>query len=760
MSGDQPLPDGPGGPQPLWPRAILAALLVAGTSVCLYLTRFHENAVYGDSSFTLANCPQDETTNCEAVNTSGYSELAGIPISAFGVPTYLLLLGMVIAARRRPRLLAYVFTIGILTVVYSGYLYYVSTVKIGFLCVWCLRLYGINTSIPILAGFAARRNPVHLIKDSVEDLPRFTPEASVSAALFAGLLVLTILADLGYRAGLTRPQPAASASTRPPAGAQSVSPGPPAREPAQQPAPRLAARTPPPERTGRPPAPPPAIAQVAPAAAVTPPATPAGAASFVVTAPLKTIEGHRGGIEVKPFDLQSRIGAGRPVALLFWAPGFPISETALVELSRFLKERAPRYEVFAIAGKRDDQRPETLWERFCMLDRPPDLPLLMDEGFALSKQLDVTDVPNLALIDPSGALVTAKIKGLQQVVEVSPGQATAEQVILRVALGALPTPVKSLPPYYPATELVGRCAPGFTLRDVMTRRDLTFTGRSSNGRPTFLVFWSATCKHCQKEIPQLIAYVRGRPDAVNIVSVSFIKPDRSDGFSHRRITEAYVRTNGISWPVLDDSSGYADDLYRVVSTPTTFLLSPGGQVLGTWFFPHENLAQAIEAELPRLATANGVCRPPGEQAQARAAFSVVAPDGKTVPLQALTDRPSLVHLWATWCVPCQTELPGLLKFRPSFEGEGGRLVLVSVEDAAAADRIRAYGSGMNPSFESYRAPRGGLAELLDLGYSVPRTLVVARDGKVLRTFYGAQPWDDPSFQEKIRALLQLPEARG
>jgi len=479
-----------------------------------------------------------------------------------------------------------------------------------------------------------------------------------------------------------------------------------------------------------------------------------------VTAPLKSIEGHRGGIEVKPFDLQSRIGAGRPVALLFWAPGFTVSESELVELSRFIKARAPRYDLFAIAGKRDDQRPEMLWERFCMLDRPPDLPLLLDEGFALSKQLDVTDVPDLMLIDESGALVIEKIKGLEQVVELSTGRANAAQVILRVAQSAPPAPVKSATPYYPATELLGRCAPGFTLRDVTSHRDVTFTGRSPNGRPTLLVFWSATCKHCQKEIPQLIAYVRNRPDAVNVVSVSFIKPDRPDGFSHRRISEAYIRANGVAWPVLDDSSGYADDLYKVVSTPTTFLLSPGGQVLETWFFPHENLAQAIEAEVPRLAAENGACRPADAGVPARAAFSVTAPDGTTVPLKSLTDRPSLVHLWATWCAPCRTELPDLMKFRRSLEGEGGRLVLVSVEDAAAADRIRAYGSGLDPSFESYRAPRGGLADLLDLAYSVPRTLVVARDGRVLKTLFGAQPWGDPSFQEKMRALLQLPAPRG
>src|SRR5882672_10758317 len=141
MSGNPPLSDGSGGRKLLWPTALLIALLVAGTAVCLYLTRFHENAMYGDSSVTLANCPQDETTNCEAVNTSEYSEVAGIPISAFGIATYLLLLWLVLSAVKRPQLLSLVFAIGILTLAFSAYLYYVSIVKIGFLCIWCFRLY-------------------------------------------------------------------------------------------------------------------------------------------------------------------------------------------------------------------------------------------------------------------------------------------------------------------------------------------------------------------------------------------------------------------------------------------------------------------------------------------------------------------------------------------------------------------------------------------------------------------------------------------
>jgi hypothetical protein len=37
----------------------------------------------------------------------------------------------------------------------------------------------------------------------------------------------------------------------------------------------------------------------------------------------------------------------------------------------------------------------------------------------------------------------------------------------------------------------------------------------------------------------------------------------------------------------------------------------------------------------------------------------------------------------------QMELPGLLKFRPLLEREGGRLVLVSVDNPAFKERIRA-----------------------------------------------------------------------
>ncbi len=767
--------EGPGARQG-WALWVLAAVLVAGIGICFYLTRFHENQMYGDATATLANCPETETTTCEVVNTSGYSEIAGVPISALGIPTYGLLLSLLVLARRRPRLLAYVLAIGILTVLYSAYLYYVSVVKIGFLCLWCFRLYCINASIPILAGLAARRNPLILLRETVADLLRLAPEVRMAAALFAVLLASVILGDRVYRAGLMPAAPAASVPNEPqPPVAEAPAPEAAATAPTVAPAPSpVSARAHPPQGAARPVSQPPAnlaappLVEATPAvpapAPVTPPSSPTApamlaGAPFVVPGPLLQLAGLAGGLTQTPFDLQSHVGKGRPVALLFWAPGYSLSESSLVALTRYIRQQAPQYELFAIAGRREDQRAEMLWESFLMLDLPPDMPLLMDDGYAVSKQLDVTDVPNLVLIDGKGRLVISKIKGLEQIVSYSPTQVPAERLIRDVARGEPYAPITRVPPFYPGSELYGQCAPEFTLPEVLSGREVHFAGRSANGKPTLLMFWSATCRHCQKEIPQLLAHVRAHPGLYNVVSVAMIKPDRPD-FSHRKVTEAYIRSNGLPWLVLDDSSGYATDLYQVVSTPTSFLISPGGQVMDAWYYPHESLDAPMSEALARLNAAGGGCRPRQEARPSTVSFSVLGPDGRKVALASLADRPALVHLWATWCVPCQTELPDILKFGEALEKKGGRLILVSVEDAGAGGRITSYGGRFGPSFQSYRAPQDGIADRINLSYEVPRTFLVSAGGRLVRTFHGAQKWTDPAFETKILSLLQINRDHG
>jgi len=694
-----------------WLLVPLVGILLAGIGICLYLTRFHDIQMYGDQSASLSNCPQTETTNCEVVNTSGYAEILGVPISALGIPTYLLLLLLSIGAWRSPRLLGYGFAIGLLTVAYSAYLYYVSIVKIGYLCVWCFRLYCINAGIPLLSGIAAWRHPLDLLSDTFADLRRPPRQMRRAAAAFAGLLILTVVGERAYRSVLTK-SPSPEAVSNVPASSSAM-------------------------------------------AATSPNAGAPGATPFEASGTLSQFTEQDGKLRLEPFDLAARLGSGKPVALIFWQPGVRTSEEGLVQFARFLKEQVPQMEAFAVAGTGAEDRAEIAWESFCLLQVPPDFPLLRDADFALSKQLALPGFPALALFDARGVLVNARIQGLKQSVGGAHGTEDAETLIRQVANGAAPGAVPVTKPYFPSSELFGHCAPSFHLPELFTGKDRTFSPRSENGKPTLLMFWSSTCKHCQIEIPQLVQYVKGHPGEFNLISVAIIHPDAGD-FSHRKVTEAYVRTHQISWPVLDDSSGFASDLYRVTTTPTTFLITAGGEIAGAWYHAHEKLETAMGSLLTRLAQRTGGCTAAVPESTKRASFSVASPNGSQVSIDTLATRPTVLHFWATWCAPCQAELPSLLKFRQALERQGGQVVLVSVEDAEAADRVMQYGTGLGSGFKSFLAPQGGLAQRLDLSYSVPRTYLLAAGGEVLKTYRGAQPWSDPQFERSVMTLLQLP----
>ncbi|HJR07646.1 MAG TPA: redoxin domain-containing protein [Pyrinomonadaceae bacterium] len=45
-------------------------------------------------------------------------------------------------------------------------------------------------------------------------------------------------------------------------------------------------------------------------------------------------------------------------------------------------------------------------------------------------------------------------------------------------------------------------------------------------------------------------------------------------------------------------------------------------------------------------------------------------------------RPLLINFWATWCVPCRTEFPDLVKIYADYQGHGVEFAVVSADDVA------------------------------------------------------------------------------
>ncbi len=716
---------------------LLALVLLAGLGIASYLVAHHENQVYGDATLALANCPESETVNCDLVNSSRWSEIAGVPIAALAIPTYLLLLGLLAASFRAPTTLGYAFCIGLLTVVYSAALFLVSKALIGYLCLWCMRLYAVNLSIPILAAYVARRSPTSLVASTFRDLKSWPAPLRRAAVAFVALLALTIAGDQALRSHV-RAIAAAERARIESEGGPTVPAVPEDSE--ETPAPR--------ERSSL-------------ADWLVPDATAAGTVAprqtqpYRLAGPLRRLEPGPDGLKSSAFDLQSRLGRGKPIALVFWAPGFAWSQRALVEMAAFLRKETPQLEVYAVSGRRDDQRDEEIQEAFALLDLTASLPLLVDDGYAVMKALAVTDVPNVALFSTTGRLVIAKIKDPAQLVITAKGNRPAGEILREVAKGVEVPQIEKMFPYYPSSRLMNRCAPAFNTKVFGTGAPFAFTERSKTGRPALVMFWSSTCKHCQVDIPQLVKWTRAHPGAVDIIGVTIIKKDKPGQPSHRAITEAYVRAEKIPWPVVEDVDGVVSRMYETISTPTTFFVSPSGAIEDVWYYGHEEgFDAAMERSVTKARAATAECRAADVAPAPKLAMSVLGPDGKRVELASLLDRPALVHFWATWCKPCVQELPSLMKFRESLEkGGSARVVLISVESEADGKLIQQFQKTLGTDLRSYRAPKGGLADRLDLAYRLPRTFIVGPGGVVWDERQGSQNWTDPALAEGMRALL-------
>lgn len=106
--------------------------------------------------------------------------------------------------------------------------------------------------------------------------------------------------------------------------------------------------------------------------------------------------------------------------------------------------------------------------------------------------------------------------------------------------------------------------------------------------------------------------------------------------------------------------------------------------------------------------------------------------GPPVRLAAPVARPTLVSIWATWCVPCVREVPLLSAYARST---AGRVDVVGVLHEDTAENALEFARQMQMHYPSVLDPGGGV--LRRFGSGPPITLAVRADGTVAGVRQGA-----------------------
>jgi protein-disulfide isomerase/uncharacterized membrane protein len=138
-----------------WSLLALIPTLLFGVFVGALMTQHHEQQLYGGEKGELIGCEASAEVNCDIVNTSAYSEFLSVPIATWGMGTYLvLLICTILALRGRKEYTGVLLLSGILSSLYSVFLFYISKSELGFVCLWCMRLYAVNIGLLVLSFLA------------------------------------------------------------------------------------------------------------------------------------------------------------------------------------------------------------------------------------------------------------------------------------------------------------------------------------------------------------------------------------------------------------------------------------------------------------------------------------------------------------------------------------------------------------------------------------------------------------------------------
>ncbi|MCF3942259.1 thiol-disulfide oxidoreductase ResA [Oceanobacillus alkalisoli] len=120
---------------------------------------------------------------------------------------------------------------------------------------------------------------------------------------------------------------------------------------------------------------------------------------------------------------------------------------------------------------------------------------------------------------------------------------------------------------------VGDQAPDFQLPQINKNNESeTIQLSDLRGKGVMLNFWATWCKPCEREMPYMQElYPVYKERGIEIVAVSLD--------STELVVDRFIDKYDLTFPTPHDKSGEVRDLYKVGPIPSTFFISPEGEIV-------------------------------------------------------------------------------------------------------------------------------------------------------------------------------------
>ena len=128
-------------------------------------------------------------------------------------------------------------------------------------------------------------------------------------------------------------------------------------------------------------------------------------------------------------------------------------------------------------------------------------------------------------------------------------------------------------------------------------------------------------------------------------------------------------------------------------------------------------------------------------------------DGKKVKLieQLNEEGPTIISLWATWCVPCLKELDAISEVYEDWQSETNvKLIAISIDDSRTVKRVKPLINGKGWDYEILLDVNTDLKRALN-ATNIPLTIIV-KDHKIVYEHMSYVPGAEDELYDKIKNL--------
>jgi thiol-disulfide isomerase/thioredoxin len=117
----------------------------------------------------------------------------------------------------------------------------------------------------------------------------------------------------------------------------------------------------------------------------------------------------------------------------------------------------------------------------------------------------------------------------------------------------------------------------------------------------------------------------------------------------------------------------------------------------------------------------------------------------------------VINLWASWCGPCRKEVPEYEKVRKAYAGREVEFIGLTTEDPrTSSDRVNRFLRNISFGFRLGWADRETARTLMNGRSSIPQTLVIDGDGRVVNHWSGYSPGHSGNkLKQTIDQALQI-----